>query len=141
MPYLIYSGASNHMVASGESFTTLTLSGGPDTDMGCDFQIPAAGRGSIKIRNDEFKNVLNVPSSAAKKVVQYEEEAESSIQWIRIDESLLGVTPSPVAQEVYEISNIWSSHMVDPEEDIQISIIEEKISFHSSKHSLVILLF
>ena len=46
--------------------------------MGDDSQIPAAGRGSIKIRNDEFKNVLNVPSSIAKKVVEDEEEQKSS---------------------------------------------------------------
>ena len=47
--YLIDSGASNHMVSSRESFTTLTLSGGPSIDRGCVFQIPTTGRGSIKI--------------------------------------------------------------------------------------------
>ena len=70
------------MVFSRESFTTLTLSGGPSTDMGCDLQILADGRGSIKIKHDEFKNVLNVPSSVAKQVLQDEEEAESSTQLI-----------------------------------------------------------
>ena len=73
--YLIDSGASNHMVASKESFTTLIISGGPSTHMGCDSQIPAIGIGSIKIHHDEFKNVLDVTSSVAKQVVQYEEEA------------------------------------------------------------------
>ena len=43
--------------------------------MGCESQIPAAGIGSIKIQHDEFKNVLNVASSAANQVVQDEEEA------------------------------------------------------------------
>ena len=41
------------------------------------------------------------------------------------------MTPSPDASEVYEISDISSSHMADPEEDIWISDIEEKFSFHS----------
>ena len=99
--------------------------------MGCDFQIPAVGRGSIKIHHDVFNNVLNVPSSATKQVVQDEEEAEYSTQSIRIEESILGVTPSLVAPKVYEISDISSSHMDDLEEYIRISIIEEKISFHS----------
>ena len=35
--YLIDFGTSNHMVSSRESFTTLTLSWGYSTDMGCDF--------------------------------------------------------------------------------------------------------
>ena len=40
-------------------------------------------------------------------VVQDEEEAKSSSQSIRIEESLLGVNPSPAALEVYEISDIY----------------------------------
>ena len=48
--YLIDSGASNHMVSSRESFTTLTdLSRGPSIHMGDESQIPSAGRGSIQI--------------------------------------------------------------------------------------------
>ena len=42
--------------------------------MGCDSQIPTSGRGPIKIQNDEFKNVLNVPSLATKQVVKDEQE-------------------------------------------------------------------
>ena len=38
---------------------------------------------------------------------------------------------SPAAPEVYEIYDISYSHMDDPEEDMQISVIEEKLSFHS----------
>ena len=45
---------------------------------------------------------------------------------IRMQESLLAVTP-PTAPEVYEIPDIWSSHMADIEEDIWISNIEEKL--------------
>ena len=102
------------MVASKDSFTTLTLSGGPRNDMGCDFQIRVSWRGSIKIQHDDFNNVLNVPSTVAKQVVQDEEEAKSSTKSIRIEESLLGVTPSLVAMNIYEISDISYSHMDDP---------------------------
>ena len=73
--YLIYSRASNHMVSSRESFTALTLSGGPRTHMGDEFQIQDIGRGSIKIQHDEFNNVLYVTYPTTKQVVQYEEEA------------------------------------------------------------------
>ena len=63
------------MVSSKESLTTQDLSGGPSIHMGDNSQIPYVGRGSIKIQHDEFKNVLDVPSSVAKQVVQDEEEA------------------------------------------------------------------
>ena len=65
-------------------------------------------------------------STLSDEVVQDEEEAESSSQSIRIEESLLGVTPSPATLEVYEISDISSSHISKTEEDIEISDIEEK---------------
>ena len=57
-------------------------------------------------------------------VVQDEEEAKYSTQLIRIVESLLVVSPSPVAPEVYEIFDISYSHIDDPEEHIWISIVE-----------------
>ena len=91
--------------------------------MGDESQILVIDRGLVKIQHECFKNVVYVPSLVAKQIVQYEEEAKSSTQSIQIEESLLGVTPSLVAPEVYEISDISSSHMDDPEEDIQISII------------------
>ena len=47
-------------------------------------------------------------------VVQYEEEAEYSTQSNRIVESLLVMTPYPVALEVYDIFDILYSHIVDP---------------------------
>ena len=47
-------------------------------------------------------------------VVQDEEEAESSTQSIRIEESLLAVITSPVTLKFYEISDISCSHMDDP---------------------------
>ena len=41
------------------------------------------------------------------------------------------MTPSPAAPEAYEISDTSYFDMADPEEDIQIYFIEEKLSFHS----------
>ena len=41
------------------------------------------------------------------------------------------MTPYPAAPEFYESSDIPYYHIVDPEEEIQISVIEEKLSFHS----------
>ena len=70
--YLIDSGASNHMVGSRESFTTLNLSGGPTIHMGDDSQIPTVGRGSIKIQHGEFKNVLYVHSLATNLLSVYQ---------------------------------------------------------------------
>ena len=83
--------------------------------MGDDSKISVVERGTDKIQHDEF-----MPSPTKNQIVEDEEEAEFSSQPIRIGESLLGVTPSPTAPEVYEISDISSTHMVDPKEDIQI---------------------
>ena len=55
-----------------------------------------------------------MPSPEAKQVVQYEEEAEYSTQSIQIEESILGMTPSPAALKVYEIYDISYPHMDDP---------------------------
>ena len=53
------------MVASKESFSSLTLTKGPRIRMGDESQIPTAGRGLVKIQHGEFKNVLYVPSLGA----------------------------------------------------------------------------
>ena len=76
--------------------------------MGDDSKIPALDRGLDKIQHDEF-----IPSPTKKQIVEDEEEADFSLQSIRIEESLLGVTPSPAAPEVYEISDISHSHKAD----------------------------
>ena len=58
---------------------------------------------------------LNVLASIlSNEVIQDEEEAKSSTQSIQNVESLLVVTPSPVAPEVYEIYDISYSHTIDP---------------------------
>ena len=81
--------------------------------MGDESKIPAIDRGSDKIQHDEF-----MPSPTSKQIVEDEEESKFSTQTIRIEESLLGVTSSPAAPEVYEIYDISYSHMDDPEEEI-----------------------
>ena len=78
--------------------------------MGDDYKIPYVERGSDKNQHNEF-----MPSPTEKKIVDDEEEAQFSLQSIRIEESLLGVTPSPATLEAYEISDISYSHMYDLE--------------------------
>ena len=117
--YLVDFGASNHMVSSRESFINFLPSGGPSSHMGHNSKIPAVERGLDKIHHDEF-----IPSPTENQIVEDEEEVEFSLQSIRIEENLLGVTPSPTAPKFYEISDISYSHMDDIEEKIQISDIE-----------------
>ena len=74
--------------------------------MGYDSKIPDVERFLDKIKHDEF-----IPSPTEKQIVKDEEEAEFSLQSIRIEESLLGVNPSPATLEVYDISDISSPHM------------------------------
>ena len=62
--FLIDSGASNHIVASSESFSSLQLIDGPSIHMGYDTQIQDEGKGSIQLAHKVFKNVLYVPSLA-----------------------------------------------------------------------------
>ena len=66
-------------------------------------------------------SILDPKSSASilsDEVVQDEEEAETSTQSIRIEDSLHAVTPSLDAPEVHEISDISYSHISEIEEDI-----------------------
>ena len=85
--------------------------------MGDESKIPVIKKCPDKIQHAEFKNGLYVPSPTTKQIVEDEEEVKYSTQSIRIEESLLGVTPS-AALKFYEIYDISSSHMVDLEEDI-----------------------
>ena len=59
------------MVYSKESLSILTLSKGPNIQMGDDSQIPAEGRGSVRVKHGEFKNFLYVPSLAANLLYVY----------------------------------------------------------------------
>ena len=111
--YVIDSGASNHMVSSRESFITFPLSRGPSSHMGIDSKIIDVESCSDKIHHDDF-----IPPPTENQIVEDEEEADFSLQSIRMEESLQEVTPSLAAPEVYEISDISSPHMDDPEEDI-----------------------
>ena len=90
--YVIDSGASNHMVASTESFINFPLSGGPSSHMGYEYKILYVERGLDKIQHDDF-----MPSPTEKQIVEDEEDANFSLKSIRMEESLLEVTPSPAA--------------------------------------------
>ena len=81
--------------------------------MGDGSKIPDVERGSDKIQLDEI-----MPYLTENQIVEDEEEAEFSLQSIQIKESLIPLTPSPLAPEVYEISDISSPHLNDLEEDI-----------------------
>ena len=60
--FLIDFGASNHMVASRESFSSLQYFDGPSIQMGNRSKFQAKGKGSINIEHGKFKDVIYVPS-------------------------------------------------------------------------------
>ena len=76
--------------------------------------------------NEDHNSTLEIKSSTTRVIyskilastLSDEEEAESSTQSIRIEESLLVVLPSPNAPKFCEISDISSPHMDEIEEDI-----------------------
>ena len=68
---------------------------------------------TIRVLDPKF-----LASALTDEVVQDEEEAQYSTESIRIEESLLEVTHSPNAPEVYEIYDISFSHMDDIEKYI-----------------------
>ena len=70
--FLIDLGASNHMVASKESFSSLQIIDGMSIHMGDGTQIQAKGKGSIKLKHGVFRNVLNVPSLGANLLFVYQ---------------------------------------------------------------------
>ena len=73
------------MVASKESFSTLTLSKGPNIHMGDDSQIPAEGSGSIREKHGEFNNVLYVPSLVANLLYVYQMTHKGSPKKVTFD--------------------------------------------------------
>ena len=70
--YLIDYGASNHMVASKDLFSSLNINEGPTIHMGDDSQIPSIGRGTIRAKHGELRDVLYVPSLAANMLSAYQ---------------------------------------------------------------------
>ena len=63
--FLIDSGASNHMAASRESFSSFQSFDGPSIQMGNNSKVQTKGKGSVKIEHGRFKDVLFVPSLAS----------------------------------------------------------------------------
>ena len=58
---LIEYGASNHMVASKDYFTSLASDIFISIHMGDDSQVSSKGKGTIHLEHGSFKNVLYVP--------------------------------------------------------------------------------
>ena len=63
--FLIDYGASNHMAASIESFSSFQSFDGPSIQMGNNSKVPTKGKGSIQLEHGRFKDVLFVPSLAS----------------------------------------------------------------------------
>ena len=86
------------MVSSKEYFYTLTLSKGPNIHMGDDSQIPAAGRGLVKIHHGEFKNVIYVPSLAASLFSIYHMTHIDSPKRVTFDSEIVEITEKSTRQ-------------------------------------------
>ena len=72
MDLLIYSGASNHMMASKDSFSSLDTSKRIPIHMGDDSTIISKGQGTINLEHSYFSNVLYVPSLASNLLSVYQ---------------------------------------------------------------------
>ena len=70
--FLIDSGASNHMAASRESFSSFQSLDGPSIQMGNNSKFQTKGKGSIKLEDGRFKDVLFVPSLASNLLSVYQ---------------------------------------------------------------------
>ena len=64
-----------------------------------DFQIPAEGRGSIRVKHGEFKNVLYVPSLASNMLFVYQMTHTGSPKRVTFDSDLVDITET--------FLNIW----------------------------------
>ena len=80
------------MFSSKESFSTLSLSKGPNIHMGDDSQIPAEGRGSVRVKHGEFKNVLYVPSFTTNLLSIYWMTHTSSPKRVTFDSESIEIT-------------------------------------------------
>ena len=86
------------MVASKESFSTLTLSNGPNIHMRYDSQIPVEGRGLVKVKHGEFKNVLYVPSLVANMLSVYQITHTGSPRRVTFDSETVEITEKATGQ-------------------------------------------
>ena len=80
------------MVSSEESFFTLTPSKRPNIHMGDDSQIPSEGRGSVREKHGEFKNVLYVPSLATNLLSIYQMTHTYSPKRVTFDSESVEIT-------------------------------------------------
>ena len=80
------------MVASKESFSTLSLSKGPNIHMGDDSQIPVEGRGSVRAKHGQFKNVLYVPFLTANLLSVYQMTHIGSPKKVTFDSDSVEIT-------------------------------------------------
>ena len=95
--------------------------------MGDEPKIPTVEICSYKIQHDDF-----MPSPTTKQTVEDEEEAKFSSRSIQIEESLLGVNPSPATPEVYEIYEISIRFLSFKQYDLRI--LTKRITCISINH-------
>ena len=69
---------------------------GPNIHMGDDSHIPAEGRGSIKAKHGEFKNVLYVPSLLAKLMFVYHMTHTGSPKIVTFDSEIIEIAKKPL---------------------------------------------
>ena len=70
--FLIDFGASNHLDASRESFSSFQSFDGPSIQMGNNSKVKTKGKGSVKLEHGRFKDVLFVPSLASNPLSVYQ---------------------------------------------------------------------
>ena len=64
--------------------------------MGDDSQIPVEGRGSVRAKHGEFKNVLDVPSLAANLLSVYQMTHIGSPKRVTFDSDSVEITEKPL---------------------------------------------
>ena len=72
MALLIDSGASNHMMANKDSFSSLDSSKSIPIHMGDDSSIISKGQSTVNLEHGYFSNVLYVPSLASNLLSVYQ---------------------------------------------------------------------
>jgi hypothetical protein len=69
--WIVDSGASNHMAALEELYSSLDACKGPPILMGDNSFVEVTGKGSIELTNGSFKNVLHVPKLSVNLLSMY----------------------------------------------------------------------